>query len=852
MAPSFAEVHLPAEPPTKRRRTNEHTSPKRRSDEEVIKEVPGLVEAAQQSESARITVQDHNQHAPAIHGDTSATTTGVIPTKQAPRTTKKAPRIRRKLCLNDETEQREAPQISWEPRNAGLEDTFIFGLKRQRKTGDGAITDDLKQKAKKRTPKAKKTTEAKRLLEDKLEPEHDTQPVAESKRPEKKLKTTRKKNLASKATTTIAATEVNSAIESPINSRADHGPEDSGQYFTAAEDLPEENVKTTPKPVKTKPAPKRGLKRTNDETATAAESMPTATPEKPTKRPRRQAAISAIEKVAMGYEADLIPVDKLRRAPEAGSKPRKSRKADGIAFSAAPLSTPLSTTQTDMVVQDSQDCDKNESLPSPPVIVKQGRKPSVKSTKGRACKSDEQPEVVEPLPAKLLSPVKEESHMLEDEPSRSPKLPTKRGRKPGVTAARKRACELDVEMEVLERLSTKHVFPVEDKIHAPVDELLPSPKPTAKRGRKPGVSVAEGRVGTLNKETEVLESPSLKHVSSAKDDPHAPGDELPKPPARRGRKPGVKAAKGHSGAAGDKQGVLQLQPAELLLPTEEDNHACDEERPPSSKLPAKRGRKPGVKNRKIDVATTHVDPTVESVVTESAAMGPEHSVDTGSKAQAPKVHRNEKTGGKKRLREAIEYAASTKPLQEAGGHPRQLADQPSATSDKTDMIQRSTKQRRALADFDGNIVKRSLQLEGKKLVPSAVDCASPSAKQKSKPRKTKNETAEQSDINTIRSDRAQQHLLQFQCLQDEGPSHETTTTPRKRHVIAADEDLDWLFETSESRRPKPATVRHPNTKTRRKAAAQTANDMDLDDMLAAVAGFSGTLLTGRRGRDVAS
>lgn len=45
------------------------------------------------------------------------------------------------------------------------------------------------------------------------------------------------------------------------------------------------------------------------------------------RRPRRQAAISAEEKVAMGYEEELVSVDKLRRAPEVTTRTNKSKKA---------------------------------------------------------------------------------------------------------------------------------------------------------------------------------------------------------------------------------------------------------------------------------------------------------------------------------------------------------------------------------------------------------------------------------------------------------------------------------------------------------------------------------------------
>ena len=85
---------------------------------------------------------------------------------------------------------------------------------------------------------------------------------------------------------------------------------------------------------------------------------------------------------------------------------------------------------------------------------------------------------------------------------------------------------------------------------------------------------------------------------------------------------------------------------------------------------------------------------------------------------------------------------------------------------------------------------------------------------------------------------------------------EESATPKKRHVIAADEDLDWLFEKSENKRSRlPARNPRASSKGNRQAPVKKsadAKDMDLDDLLESIAGFSGKLLTGKSGRAMAS
>ena len=713
-------------------------------------------------------------------------------------------------------EQSKTQQTSWETRTAGLEDTFIFGLKPKKqqpkpKTEEAAVADESKQKTKK-TPRAKKATKVKEQFEDKLEPDHIPEPAEQVEKPEKKSKITRKKTVASKSTA-LKATEVNDAVKIPINNGADHGSGVSDAFFTAAESLSEEPVNTELKPANTKPACKRALKRSAEDVVLAVENMNTATPEQPTKRPRRQAAISAIEKVAMGYEDELIPVDKLRRAPDVGSKPRKSRKVDVPEPVANALLSPSLATLADSTTKDIKHCSRNESPSSPPLVVKRGRKPGVKAAKGRTDATDEKHEITQPRPAEHLSPTKEDSQVPDDEKSLPPKLPAKRGRKPGSKNRKVVAATTQEEPSVepaVTGLALDHLSPTKENKHTPDDEPTFAPKQPAKRGRKPGSKNRKVVAATNHEEPTVgpaLAGPASDHPLSAR----------------------------------------------------ENKHTLDDEPTLAPKLPAKRGRKPGAKNRQV--TTYDVEPPVESIATElapkekiSSTTGAEQPIDSGSEPQATGRPRNGKSGATERLLEASEDARGTEAAQETSKHSRSLAKQPrepSRDSSRQVIEEQPTKQRRALADFDGNIVRKSLTVEGKKIVPYAVESASPPRKQQSRLRKPKDESVMQSDTTTVRSGKVQ-HIPQFEYSQNEGPSHETAATPKRRRAIATDDDLDWLFEKPKSRRREPATIRQPATKMRQMAADQGAKDMDLDDLLATVAGFSGKLLTGRRARVVAS
>jgi len=723
------------EPPTKRRKTNNAVSPKRPSDNTTEKAEPKVrhsVEVPEQPKSARITVQDRKQPAQTTHGDENKPTAAVVPTEQLLNPTKSPPRARRKFCLDVEAERRAQPNHE---RTSGLEDTFIFSpkpKKRQpkRKAAEEILADETKVISKKTVLKVRKTTKAKQQqLDDKPELDRATESARECERSTKKPKATKRKTAASQNAETVSM-ECTNPTEVPVFKASTHRADDSAKLLPGTDNSSEEVMVIEQELVKMKPAPKKTLKRSIDEVVTAVESMHTATPEKATKRPRRQAAISATEKVAMGYEHDLIPVDKLRRAPDIKTQPEKSRKVDAHLSSATAQLSSL-VPQVDLVKEVSRaGWDKNESPSSPPLVVKRGRKPGVKVAEARARKSDAEPEVVELLQAEHMSPAEEGEHALEEVPPCSPKLPAKRGRKPGVKARKLAAAIVEVEQEVLSNRTTKHASP-----------------------------------------------------------------------------------------------------------TEEDGDVAEKKPPLSSKLPKKRGRKPGVKALKANVTIDKMQSTMGPTVTEHAsekkspaATALKYPIDDGSKTQSTRTPRKAKLGSADHLKEEKENTESA----ERQGR---MAESTSKLSSGNPREKQPTKQRRALADFDANIVRKSSTVEDKKLAKATDGSVSSSEKQQRRPRQTRQDLQ-------VKSKSA--------CSSDDEESHEATTASRRRHVIAVEEDLDWLFEKPETKRSVPAAIRHPTTKTRRKEPDKSAKDMDLDDLLASIAGFSGKLLTGRSGRVVAS
>lgn len=724
-APSIPQLQPPTEPPAKRRKTNESISPKRRSNDTPKK--ADIVEVARPSDPAEKLVTDtvaeqhENQPERTNYGNKETNTIGVIPTEHAPKPTKKPRKPQRKFCLDGEVEQ--AQTNAGETQTGGPEDTFIFGVKpkkqqpkskpqntfvpetSKRKVGrpatkgkritkakqaaedkaeSDANTETLEQETGPLSTKGKKTTKAKQQLEDKIQPDSATEPATEIARLEEKAKAPKSRAVASKPTATIAMDTniLEVATVEEVNLR----PDDSAKLLPVADVLPEDVVNTKPKSAKVKAALKRTLKRSIEEVVTNIDGQSAASPEKAAKRPRRQAAISATEKVALGYEDDLIDVDKLRRAPDVEVRTRKSRKAATSKPSAVAQPSPLDVQAID-VTEKNRSCNKDETPSSPPLVVKRGRKAAVKATKSRDSKVEEKLEGNDPQPTQRALPSEEADTVPGDEPTRSPKPPAKRGRKPGVKAR---------------------------KINDATNNVEPAVEP-------------------------------------------------------------------------------------VVQPSEDPTAACV----------AKEGNT-------------------------SVAMVSEEPNEHDSKSMVSGRPRNVNTG-------------TTACHQETSHVSHSLGEQLTRVSS---VEERPTKKRRALADFDGNIVRKSSTVESEKPVRSTIASVSPPVVQRSNSSGTRKEL--QTKSKPARLTGKAQPVELAKDYPDNEPSQQPSTASKKRHVIAAEEDLDWLFEKPETKRSRPAAIRHPTTKTRRKESDQNAKDMDLDDLLASIAGFSGKLLTGRRGRTVAN
>jgi hypothetical protein len=551
--------------------------------------------------------------------------------------------------------------------------------------------------------KGKKATKAKQQTESGRVSRPTTEPPTESVVPERKITAGRKKAVT-KDLVAIVLTEPNTPEEAATINKAEPGLGDSGNPPSLAKTLNDETADSKSKPPKGKSATKRAHKRSIDEV------MSSDMPEETTKRPRRQAAISANQKVTLSYEEDLVSVDKLRRAPDVGVQLRRSKKANTCEASASPQTMRLvsTTPQTLSGEVDRLSC-------SPLLTDEISQKAAVKSAEACDHKKEEQ-------------------------------------------------------LEVIDSQKTAHVSLSEDADQMPDEELSSNlPKIPARRGRKPKAKAAE-----------------------------ATPEELPcmdKVPAKRGRKLRVKAAEADS---------------EAPLLSEE-------------KLPAKRGRKPGVKATKTTPETTHVvSPNAITAIQKAVptAVGPQESI---HKAMDQSV----------RFTEQSALVAEQEPCN------HHVQEQPKKT-------------RRALADFDCNIVRNTVTAESKKLNEPTNPSASPQAKTQSKSRGTRTKPPVIPN-DSGRHSKAQPAQHRDLPTDNNKPFRGTPTSSRKRHVISAEEDLDWLFEKPETKRSQP--IRHPampTSKTRRKDADQNAKDMDLDDLLASIAGFSGKLLTGERGRAAAS
>ena len=644
----------------------------------------------------------------------------------------KAPsKTRRKLQLDDDVDVLPKPKKTT-PQSGGLEDTFIFGLK-----------------PKKRQPKSKlkEMTE-----EDSAHQETETAPA-----PVKKKRTAKEKQQANDEDCGNFPGNLNEEVvvpeKKPSKSNGKHRSkigadalhvdveplkEKPPPQMTGADPVKEKSLEsmaakpkaTAPKAAKSKAAAKKASKRTmedvvEDETATGPEST--------AKRPRRQAAISATEKVAQGYEEELVPADKLRRAAEPVAKRGRPKKV--VAPDSVPVLPPY----------------------APPSILK--------------------------------LPLKEVQRRSEEEVPIAKARSVGRPRKLGAKIAK-----VDIAATEKEPVDTSPrpgvEMPVLDSLQQVVaTEILIQEAQPVKKARK-----VRARV--------------VAHKTPMDDEPAIEPCEVEQKRCRTWKAPGLKTS--------------------------------------------------GKVNSKASKSTDTVDE--EIAVVEEMSEG----------VVIPETQRM--------------YDVNDDSNSLAGGHAEGSRDGRAGEQNK--------KSRRVLAESDVNTV-RSLPTDDLGLIikptiakhhhsdqvtvkPAIIDYIDTErARVKQPGRKTRtvpaiNPATEHEDndpvngpapipsVEVVNTKRARKTRPAQQSKPPSAiePPHDKAVTPKRRHVIAADEDLDWLFEKNESKRPRvPARNPRASSKVNQQAPVKKsadAKDMDLDDLLESIAGFSGKLLTGKSGRAMAS
>jgi hypothetical protein len=484
-------------------------------------------------------------------------------------------------------------------------------------------------------------------------------------------------------------------------------------------------------------------------------------------------------------------------------------------------------------------CEKNAGEPNEEVVALEGKPQKRKGKPASKYRADALPVDTEPLEEERLptttgaDPV--ENLKSEDVVTKRPQAVSK-VTKPKATAknSAKRTIEEATENETAtepepttkrprRQAATSAMAKVtlgyeEDLV--PVDNLRRAPEPLARRGRPKKTTAAE--VAPV-----LLPSPP-QSVSklSAEDEENCGEDEVPVAKVRavgRPRKLVSKMAK-----IDEKEVVATSSRPSVKTPAlENSHHVAKTETPVAKAPPVKRARKVRAQAVAQDVSTDN----------EPAKQICEVDQKRSRASKAPPLKTSRKAASK--AVKPVDIIDENVAVIENVPEPPEIIIQ--ETQESHDTIKNSsrgdkvgepkTKSRRALAESDVNIV-RSLPPDdlGVIVKPTTVKQQQPS-------RKTK--------------------LQQSKSTPTIDLPHDEVITPRKRHVIAADEDLDWLFEKSENKRSRvPARNPRASSKANRQAPGKKtsadAKDMDLDDLLESIADFSGKLLTGKGGRAMAS
>jgi hypothetical protein len=496
-------------------------------------------------------------------------------------------------------------------------------------------------------------------------------------------------------------------------------------------------------------------------------------------------------------------------------------------------------------------CEKNAGEPNEEVVALEGKPQKRKGKPASKCSADALPVDTEPLEEERLPTTTGADGADPVGNLKSEDVETKRPRavskvtKPKATAkkAAKRTIEEATENETAtepeptakrprRQAATSAMAKVtlgyeEDLV--PVDKLRRAPEPVAKRGRPKKTAAAEVAPVLLPSPPQSVSKPS------AEDKENCGEDEVPvaKPRAvGRPRKLGPKIAKVDV-VSTEKEAIATSPRDEVKTSALEDLHHVAETDAPANKAPpVKRARKVRAQVMAQDVPTDSEPPKETGEVEQKQSRASkEPPLRTNRKAASKSVRHVGVVGENIAVIEHVSEPPDTVIPDTQESHDTINNSEQAMKSRGYKAGEPKTKSRRALAESDVNIV-RSLPPDDLGVIVKPT-----TAKQQQPSRKTK--------------------LQQSKSTPTIDPPHDEVITPRKRHVIAADEDLDWLFEKSENKRSRvPARNPRATSKAIRQAPGKKtsadAKDMDLDDLLESIAGFSGKLLTGKGGRAMAS
>ncbi|KAM0691988.1 hypothetical protein Q7P36_008189 [Cladosporium allicinum] len=647
-----------------------------------------------------------------------------------PKGSKVPSKTRRKLRLDDELETLPKPKKK-APQSEGLEDTFIFGLKPKKRQPKNKPKETIEEEPtheeidsapappkKKRTAKAKQQTIDESCEKAAEEANGELIPLeAKSQKDKGKHKSQKRTNaLPTDIESSEKASPPTTTEEDPVKKK-----------LLESHHVETKQSQTAPKATKPKATAKKAAKRTIED---VVENEPDTVPEPTAKRPRRQAAISATVKVAQGYEEELVPADKLRRAPELAAKRGRPKKITAPeCVPVLPPSPPPSTLKP--LAEEAQDCGEDEVPVAKVRSVGRPRKLGAKIAKVDTAATENEPVANSPRPGVKTSAPENSYQVAETETSVQKEQSVKRARKVRTPVVAQDVCtdnEPAKEMREIEQKQSR----------ASKEPLLKASRKAASKTVKP-VDIVDEEVAV---DKEVSGSPEIVIPGTQEShETNAGPDALAVDQATRSRsdKKGEPKTKSRRVLAeSDVNIVRSLPPDDSVKPATAKRHQVDEvmTKPASKDIDMERFRK-NPSSRK-----TKLVPDVNLTVEHKDAN---HFMDPMPVASVDITH-------SKRARKA----------------------QPTQPSKSTPIIETPLKE---------------------------------------------------------------------------------SATPKQRHVIAADEDLDWLFEKSENKRSRlPARNPRASSKGNRQAPVKSADakDMDLDDLLESIAGFSGKLLTGKSGRAMAS